>query len=183
MKSIQNQLQALSLDEKQCTHIMAPILEISLPKSAILQQYPRDVLYGPTEEGGLGRWNMYRFQGLYKISLMAEHLALQSMTGELLRCSIEAAKMEVGIGRYIFSLNYSIFGCLCADGLIKSIWKYAYDHDITVEDNVTANLQSRRQGDLYRMKVFGNEDRITSAMLQSINRCRLHMQVTTLANI
>ena len=33
------------------------------------------------------------------------------------------------------------------------------------------------------MEVFGNEDEITSAMLQSINRCRLHMQVTTLANI
>ena len=91
--------------------------------------------------------------------------------------------MEVGIGRSIFSLNYSTFGCLCTDGSIQSIWKYAYDHDITVEDNVTANLQLRRQGDLYLMEVFGNKDAITSAMLQSINRCRLHMQVTTLANI
>ena len=140
------------------------------------------MLYGPKEEGGLGREDLFIYQGTSKIALLTEHLALQTMTGELLRCSIEAAKVEIGIGRNIFSLDFERFGCLCTDGVIKHIWEFAYNNNIRIEDRVTQNLQLHRNGDLFLMEQFANED-FTSTELQHINRCRLFLQVTTLADI
>ena len=140
------------------------------------------MLYGPKEEEGLGREDLFIYQGTSKIALLTEHLALQTMTGELLRCSIEAAKVEIGIGRNIFSLDFERFGCLCTDGVIKHIWEFAYNNNIRIEDRVTQNLQLHRNGDLFLMEQFANED-FTSTELQHINRCRLFLQVTTLADI
>jgi hypothetical protein len=59
MKSIEYPLLALTLTEKECDFIMAPLLEASLTKSHIQQNFPRDVVYGPTSEKGLGYNNIY----------------------------------------------------------------------------------------------------------------------------
>ena len=182
MKTIQYPAAALCLTEKECKYIMAPVLQVCLPKSSIARTYPHQVVYGPKEEGGLGQFNLYTKQGTTKIALLAEHLALQTMTGDLLRCSIEAAKVEVGVGRNIFELNYDLFGPLCSDSIVKFIWKFAYEHNIRINDNVTPNLQLKRRHDVFLMEQIAYED-FTPSELQHINRCRLHLQVTTLADI
>ena len=182
IKTIQYPIPALCLTQKECNHIMDPIIKASLPKSSIARTYPHKVLYGPKEEGGLDQTNLYIKQGTTKIALLTEHLALQTMTGELLRCSIEAAKVEVGVGGNIFELNYDMYGCLCTDSMIKFIWKFAFDNDIIIQDNVTANLELRRQNDIFLMEQFVYED-FSEAELQHINRCRLYMQAVTLADV
>ena len=182
LKTLRYPLPALCLTEKQCNHIMDPVLKASLPKSSIARTYPHKVLYGPKEEGGLNNENLYLYQGTSKIATLTEHLALNTMTGELLRCSIEAAKVEVGIGRNLFLLDFSIFGELCTDSIVKHIWKFAHEHNIVIEDNVTGNLSLQRENDLFLMEQIAHED-FTVTELQHINRCRLHLQVTTLSDI
>ena len=59
MKTIQYAIQALILTEKECKYVMAPIWEISLPKSAIFMNFPKNVLFGLIEEGGMGKWDIF----------------------------------------------------------------------------------------------------------------------------
>lgn len=182
LKTLRYPLPALTLSQKQCKHIMAPVLQACLPKTAIARNYPHDVVYGPKEEGGLNKENLYIAQGTSKISLLSEHLALPMLTGELLRCSLEAAKVEIDIGRNLFSLDFETYSDLCTDGIIKHIWKFSSDNNIHIEDRVTTNLSLQRDGDVFIMEAIAQED-FTSNELQHINRCRLHLQVTTLSDI
>ena len=181
-KSIQYPLAALDLTEKDCKYIMAPVFQARLPKSSLARTYPHKVLFGPKEEGGLGQVDIYSKQGTAKISLLTEHLALETMTGELLRCSIEMAKVEVGIGRNIFELDFNLYGHLCTDGIIKHIWRFAFENDIIIKDNVTPDLSLRRNNDVYLMEQFIYED-FTDTELQHINRCRIYMQATSLSDV
>jgi hypothetical protein len=84
MKSLLYPLPALTLTEKDCNHIMAPVLEAGLQNSAICKNYLRAVTFGPKEEGGLNLPSLYTQQGVQHIATINEHLALNDMTGELL---------------------------------------------------------------------------------------------------
>ena len=182
MKTLRYPLPALRLSQKECKHILDPVLKACLPKSAIARNYPHKVLFGSKQEGGLQKEDLYLTQGLSKIALLVEHIAAPTLTGELFQCSIEAAKVEVGIGRNLFGLDFNIYGGLCTDGIIKFIWEFAYSHRIGIEDNVTPNLTLQREGDLFLMEQIAEED-FSPSELQHINRCRIHLQVSTLSDI
>ena len=109
---------------------MAPVLQACLPKSSIARTFPHKVIYGPKEDGGLGQINLFVKQGTSKIAMLAEHLAMDSMTGDLLRCSIESAKVEIGVGQNIFELDFDRFGFLSTDSIIKYIWQFAHRYNI-----------------------------------------------------
>ena len=154
VKTVQYPLPVLCLSQKECKSIMDPIIRSSLPKSAIARTYPHKVLFGPKEELGLNQLDLYVKQGTTKLALLVEHLVASSITGDLLRCSIEAAKVELGIGRNLFELNFDIFGPLCTTSAVKFIWQFAYEHRIIIKDNVTNNLSLRRRRDVYLMEQF-----------------------------
>jgi hypothetical protein len=65
------------------------------------------VIHGPKDEGGLNLPNLYTYQGLSRIELLQDHLGNGGMTDELLRTSIEIAKVEVGVGCNLFQLDFT----------------------------------------------------------------------------
>jgi hypothetical protein len=99
-----------------------------------------------------------------------------------LRVIIEAAKVELGIGRNIFQLDYTRFQCLLTDTWIKDVWKFCHKQEITINDHVTQNIPLEQENDLYLMEVFSQHS-FSNAELQHINQVRLHLQVTTLSDI
>ncbi len=64
LKSLLYPLAALTLTEKDCNHIIAPLLESGLQNSSICKNFPRAVAYGPRDEGGLQLPNLYVQQGI-----------------------------------------------------------------------------------------------------------------------
>jgi hypothetical protein len=104
MKMIEYPLLALTLTkEEQCTHIMAPILMSGLPAcGSICRYFPRDVLYAPIKFQGMGLKNIYITMGLLRVDLIASKGKANSITGSLVRTSIEATKLELGIPSSLF---------------------------------------------------------------------------------
>jgi hypothetical protein len=182
MKSLLYPLPALTLTEKECNYILAPVLEAGLQSSAICKNYPRAVTYGPKEEGGLNLPSLYTQQGVQRIATISDCLSSNDMTGELLRTTIEAAKVEIGVGRSLFSLDYKLYSHLLTDTWIKDTWKFAREHNIDLIDKVTSNLTLHRQNDLFLMEVIVHHG-FSKSELQKINRCRLYLQVTSLSDI
>ena len=158
------------------------MLSAGLPGSRINRNLPRDVLYGPVSNGGIGMWNLYDYQGLSQISFLAEHLHEDNISGNLLRCSIEAASIEIGIGRNLFELNYDLYSHLLTDCWIKNIWKYSHEHNIVIKENTTIKPFLRRENDLFLMELFTDHG-FTKTELQHINRCRLFVQAMTVSDI
>ena len=183
MKSLQYPLKALTLSKAECDSIMQPILQAGLNNASISRNYPRDVAFGSTDEGGLGMEDLYIHQGAERISFITEHLQETSLSAELLRTSIELAKVEIGLGCNLFQLDYAMFQSLLTECWIKDVWKFANEQKILIEDRVTANMQLQRQGDVFIMEEIAHKGSFTPLQLQKINRCRIHMQATTLADI
>ena len=183
MKTLQYPLKALTLNREECDKIMKPILQAGLSKSSICRNYPRDVAFGAEEEGGLGIEDLYIHQGAERISFISEHLQEETLSAELLKTSIELGKVEIGIGRNIFQLNYEKFGCLLTECWIKDVWQFTWEQKILLEDKVTSNMQLQRQEDVFLMEEIAHSGLFSQSQLEKINRYRLYMQATTLADI
>ena len=182
LKTLQYPLPALTLSNEECTKIMTPILHTSLPKIRVCRNFPRDVVYGPKEEGGLGLTNLYTFQGCSHIAEFMEHLDANDMTGDLLRCSLEYATLEVGIGHNLLTLDYHQYQHLLTDCWFKHLWEFCFNNSVQIDDYVTTMPALRRENDVFLMEVIVNYG-YTKLQLQRINRCRQYLQVITLLDI
>ena len=183
MKSLQYPLPALTLNKEQCRSIQRIVINAGLPNGGTCRNYPRAALFGPKNEGGLGMDDLYRYQGTSRIAIIQEHLHTTTITGEMLRTSIEAAKIEIGIGRNIFELEYKKFGILLTECWIKDVWKFADENGITIKEEVTNNVEFEREGDVFLMEEIVHSNKFKPSELQKINRCRIHLQVMLLSEI
>lgn len=182
LKTLQYPLPALTLTETECNRIIRPVLDAGLNKVSICKKFPKAVVHGPNDEGGLNIPNLYTFQGLSRIEVLQDHLGTNDMMDELLRTTIEAAKVEVGVGRNLFQLDFSKYEYIVTDSWIKETWRFAYDNNIEIKDTITKNLQLHRENDVFLMEIFAHHG-YNKSTLQKINRCRLHLQVTTLSDV
>ena len=78
-----------------------------LSSSKISQNIPSPTLYGPKEEGGLQLNHLYITQGLVQLEKFTQHVSSQSITGRLIRTSLELSQLKVGIERNVSSLTLS----------------------------------------------------------------------------
>ena len=171
MKSVEYSLPAMTLKEEECKSIMKPVMTAGLPNMGICRHYPRDALYGPKNEGGMGMTDIFTFQGTSRIAVIQENLNANTITGKLIRTSIEAAKVEIGIGRSIFELDYDLYKDLLTDCWIKEVWGYAHQNKIVIMDSVTKNLQLYQENDVFLMEEIVESKKFKKGELQHINRC------------
>ena len=181
MRTIEYPLLALTLSARDCSYIMAPILSRGLPACGICRNFPRDVTYAPSKFQGIGLKNIFITMGLLRIDAIVHEGQASSITGCLIRTSIEAAKLEVGLGSTLFQSNFQQFGKLATDCWIVHSWKFMHDFSIDLIEGTPA-LPLRRIGDRYLTSSFYSHS-FKGRELLRLNRCRLFLQVTTLADI
>ena len=184
IQSLQYPLPALTLTEKECTSIMAPVLEVALPYSRVCRTYPRKVVYGPKAMMGLGKTDLYIKQGVLQIGILQQYIHTDTITGELLRANIEMIKIHLGMGQNFFQLNFERFKKLVPPSLLKHIWGFCNKYDISIDEETTSNVILRRENDRFLMEeIASHNEAFTENELTHINRCRLYLQVTTMADI
>ena len=89
---------------------MAPLLGAALPASGINRHFPQDIVYGPKLYGGLGIPNLYHTQGVDHIDRIHSYGICQDITGQLLRTTMEALKLEIGLPGYLLFQPYKHLG-------------------------------------------------------------------------
>ena len=184
MRTLCYPLPALTLSHKECNRIMKPVLDASLAKTHVCRNFPHSVIYGPKSEKGLGITNLFLSQGLSHISYIQQYLAdPDNITGSFLRNSIEALKVEIGVGLNLFTLNYERYKHIATDCWIKDVWKFSSKYDINLQECLTANVKLRRRKDKFIMTHITGLHCYGASEIAHINRCRLYLQVTTLADI
>ena len=173
---------ALTLTFDECNKIMTIVKKGLLNSSRISTSLPSSTLYGPKAEGGLELNHLYLTQGLMHIEKFYRFLNTNTITGKLIRVSLETAILEVGIGRNLFTLNYKSFHMLLSDCWIKGIWKFAQANSIEIIDRNTFYPLPQREGDVFIMEALENQG-YSKQQLQILNRCRLYLQIMTLSDI
>jgi hypothetical protein len=98
----------------------------------------------------------YTFQGTSRIEILHNHLGTDDMMDELLRTTIEAAKVEVGVGHNLFQLDFSKHEHIVADSWIKETWRFAHNNNIGIKVTITNNLQLHRENDVFLMEIIAH---------------------------
>ena len=96
MKSLEYALPAMTFTESECNELMWPLLKEFLPKSGINRHVKRDVLYATYNAQGLGVKNPYVIQGVAHIVDITDHLWKKTVTGHMIRVTLEHLIIELG---------------------------------------------------------------------------------------
>ena len=182
LKSLAYPLPATTLTEKQCLTILQPVLIAGLPRAGIARTFPRAVVYGPSKFGGLGIPHLYCEQHLDQIEMIIKFSKNSTqLTGQLFRLSLEQLQLETGIPRAAMRLPFKIFKPMVTPCLLTQLWEFLSQHDMRLETEPTTALTSRR-GDSYIIERFIQAG-FSGQELGRLNRCRLYLQVLTVADI
>ena len=130
IKTIQYPLLTMSLLERECNYIMAPILEKGLAASNICGKLDRRVVYGPRKFQGLAIPNLYTTQGITQLERLMLLGTDRSITSQLMMISLEQLKMELGIGGHIFHPENNIYFEYATEcdsiGVFNPLWLHLY---------------------------------------------------------
>ena len=153
MKGIEYSMIAMNFDSKKRNEIVAPALECSLNKSAMVRKFPRGVLYGLNLYEGLNIRHPYYNQGIIQLMACVQECAINSQTGSFIRHSAEDFMLDLGYPMTLDTLNWKVamdYLTPCWYGhLAKFVSSQAFDARGTF-----SQLQLLRQSDRFIMLSF-----------------------------
>jgi hypothetical protein len=172
----------LSLSEKECQTIQSPAVQAILPKMHINRNTSRAIVFGPTAYGGLGLPHLYPHSNFKKLTLFLGHLRLQDKTGKLIMIGLSHIQLIVGSGVLFLNQQYDKFGKEVPGGWLSSVWEFSSQISLTYQIVDHWIPHPQRQGDTFIMTLFRTLS-LPSSTITILNRCRLYLQVITVADI
>ena len=141
---------------------------------------PRHVVFGPKSPGGVGLSHLYCEQGSHQVSALLKQLRFQGMLGKTTETPIQWYQLTVGMG-------FSAFEKPSIE-LPHEVGEWL----ISVREFLKKSKCQLMMSNIYRVKLRRANDSIlmeqaielmSAATIPAINRCRLFLQVETVANI
>jgi len=181
LKTLTFPLPSTTLTQEQCKQIMRPIIRAGLSGSGTMNSLPRILVNAPIMYHGYALPELYVEQGILHIQKIMKFCNSKALTGELLRCSVEQHKLELGLPGPFFTNDYKLLGHLATATWVKHTWKFLSQHNIQLLDT-TADIPPRCANDTPLMQAFihagyRNND------LRRLNLCRLFLQAATVADL
>jgi hypothetical protein len=181
MNKLEYPLVAVTLTRKQCDKIMRTLLTTSLSKAGCNCNFPRKALHGPPTLIGGGVHHIYAtLVAKHAQDMMTEALH-DSQTGQLIRTSIEQAKLELGLEGRLFNHDFKTVGYLITECWIKNVWKKTSEYGLRIMEQ-TASLKTECEGDRMLMEAFMRNGK-KGKERREFNKYRLYLQCTNLADI
>jgi hypothetical protein len=94
---------------------------------------------------------------------------------------VEQLKLELGLPGGLFGQDLRRYSLLGTGRWIRHTWQFLWENSVSILDRVP-DLVLRREGDRFLIPAFAGSGFARRDLLQ-LNRCRLFLQVTTLADI
>ena len=142
---------------------------------------PRDVLFGPVSIQGFGAIHPWHRQEFYHLIDFVNETTNRTLTGSLPKATCEELRIEIGSNLPLQDLDFSIFGHLASDTLIKTIWRYCFLYDIGIPASPSF-IPLMRENDLMIMEEMGQAG-IKGQELYQVNMCRLWLKAFTISDI
>jgi hypothetical protein len=176
-------LAATTMTEKECNFIMSPVLQGGLPCSGIVRTLPHTLVYGTTKYQGLRIPSLYTEQGIAHIFILLQHGHQPPLTGNLLRASLQALQVELGVVGFPLEQKISPVVFLATDCWVKHAWKFMLSSGFTIQPSASdPSLTLRQDNDSFLMESVLSSN-FGSDVLRRLSRCRLFLKVTTPSDI
>jgi hypothetical protein len=175
-------LPALTFTEAQCQSLQSPTLMAFLPKIQLNRHTARSIVFSPIRFGGLGIKSLYSIQGLGQLNLFVGHGRSKDKTSKLLLISLSYLQLAVGSSVNVFHLSPKNYGRWVDSCWLVSFWTFItkLKLQVSVADQWIPSLT--RAHDKNLMDYFVGLG-YSPAILGTLNRCRLYLQIITLSDI
>jgi hypothetical protein len=141
------------------------------------------IMFGPRRWCGLSLRESCFEQGLGHFKMLFGHLRENKSAVSAIHACLITLQLEMGLVTPIISSAYSTYSIVCLEGWTKTTWKFIADSKITVMTKFwTPNLL--RESDTSLMgHVDQHRDELTRAQVLGTNRCRVYLQVISIADV
>jgi len=171
----------LCMTRHDCDKILSPILMALLPKLHLNRHTSRAIVHGPEEFGGLALPHLPTLQGVDKLKLFLGHLRLQDRTGHLIHIDMTYVQLLTGTSMLFLNQDPAEYEWV-ESGWLTSLWTFINGSKLTITYPLAWKPNLLREHDRTLMDYFVNKG-LQNKTLESINICRLYLQVITLSNV
>jgi hypothetical protein len=180
-RTVEYPMMATSLTKAQCETVMRPFLNAGLSASGVVRSIPRAVAWGPLRYQGLDIRHLYTTQGVEHLLAILRHGTRQTLTGQLIRTSMEELQLETGLSKSFLSYSYSEYGILATRSWIAATWKFLSDSSITVVDPFPKPTPACSNDSFLMERFLAHGYR--GADLRELNECRMHVHALRISDI
>ena len=181
-KTVEYPLAATYMSKRQCKYINTHLHKKFLSKIGINGHLPLAYRYAPKRFQGLGSFEVESKQFIKKLKTFLWHASTKSQLGDFIKLTIESQQLLIGTNHHLFSISFEKYGCLAETSWITELWRTSNEYDIQIR-GFYERTQPCRENDFALMDKLIEADSYTDEDLQSINRCRLYLQVQNMSDI
>lgn len=173
----------MTFTEVQCNQIQSPALNALLPKLHINQKTACSIVHGPLlYGGGMNLPHLFTSQGLHQLKFLLGHLHAQDKTWKLLLIGHGYIQLLVGIWENFLNVAYKTYHHWVCPSWFTSVWQYMDKQQLNI-DIKRAWLPPLPEGPNINLMSYFVSQGLSIAHLQSINKCRVYLQILLLADI
>jgi hypothetical protein len=132
---------------------MSTLLTTFLSKAGYNRNFPRKALHGPPSLMGGGAHHIYTTMVAKHAQEMMTEAPHNSPTCQLIRTSIEQAKLELGLEGRLFDHDFKAVGHLITECWIKNVWKETSEYSLHIIEKTTS-VKTECEGDKMLMEAF-----------------------------
>jgi hypothetical protein len=94
-----------SFNRRELAKVQSRPINAQLSAMAFNRNMPREVVFGPTSNGGIGLRHLYVEQGCQKMSALLQHIQQHSQLGKIMWYLLQWTQVNAGVGFFMYSLN------------------------------------------------------------------------------
>ena len=135
---------------------------------------PQSLVHAPYSARGLNLHDLYSEQGISHIEILLTHgHHSQSITGKLIRGSIQQMKVKLGLPGALLHQDYSWYHWLATGSWVKHAWLFLWENNMSIED-LGPHLQLRCEGDQFLVSALSAAG-FKKQQLAHLNWCQLYL--------
>jgi hypothetical protein len=155
-----------------------------LSKMGINKNTAHEVRSGSLRYGGMAVPEVYTEQGAgANNKMMISHLRKNDMVGQAINVQIDTMQLLAGTSFEVLSQSSAIVQSYMTDCWSSNAWKFNDSYGLTIHRENKTWLLPQREHDCFIMEEIAKLPTSTRAKLIHAQRCRMFLQVTTLADI
>ncbi len=174
-------LQTPTLSEREIHKVQTRSMSIFLPKLGLNQHFPRVVLYGPPEMGGLQLRDLYIEQGIAQIMTLLRHVYSNTTVGNMIMIAIQSLQMEAGTKVQLMTDTVESFSYITKCWISEICFMCQFQIHLMLTHQW--NFHVSRQSDAFLMDIFRTSGAFSEVDLRNINAVQMHLQVVTISDI
>ena len=179
-RTVRYPLGATAMNQKQCTEVDSTWKKHVLGKMGVVRTAPKQIVYSPIQFGGIGLHETEVDQMIDHVKMLLNHGHAQTITGKLIRNTLQQLVIELGMKGNPFSQDLTKIKYLTENTWIENTIRSCYQYQImiTATDNW---LKEWIETDEFVMTRAINI--LSTKGARQINKVRMYLRVATWSDL